>query len=101
MSPDVSAQIIAKAWSDEHFAQSLQGPDPYVAIYDTLGVSVPAGTPLPQIPPAPAGATAEALGVQRTVQGVWLSIVSLLSTSLLCGDSEPEPDDPLDQGACA
>ncbi len=57
MSPDVTARIIAKAWSDERFAQALQGPDACAAIQDALGVSLPAGTRLPKSPPAPTGAT--------------------------------------------
>ncbi len=68
MSPDVAAQIIAKAWSDENFAQALRGPDPYAAIQDALGVSLLAGTPLPDIPPAPEGATTEGLRVHSAIR---------------------------------
>ncbi len=66
MSPDLSAQIIAKAWSDESFAQALQGPNPYAAIRETLGVEVPEGMPLPDIPPVP-DAAEEGLEVQTGV----------------------------------
>ena len=66
MSPDISAQIIAKAWSDARFAAALRGPDPYAAIHDALGVVVPVGTPLPAIPPPPAGVL-EGLGVRSGV----------------------------------
>lgn len=55
MSKDVTAQIIAKAWSDENFAQALRGPDAYAAIQDSFGVALPSGTPVPEIPPAPVG----------------------------------------------
>ena len=41
MSPSVSAQIIAKAWSDESFAQALRGLNPYAAVQDALGPSGP------------------------------------------------------------
>ena len=57
MSPSVSAQIIAKARSDENFAQALRGLNPYAAVQDALGVSLPAVTRLPKSPPAPTGAT--------------------------------------------
>ena len=50
MSPDVTAQIIAKAWTDDAFAQALKGPDAYAAIRDALGVSLPEEAPLPEIP---------------------------------------------------
>ncbi len=53
MARDISAQIIAKAWSDDHFAQALRGPNAYAAIRDALGVSLPTAIPLPEIPPAP------------------------------------------------
>ncbi len=67
MSPDVSAQIIAKAGSDDNFAQALRGPDAYAAIQDALGVSLPAGSPLPEIPPAPEG-WEEGLGVRTAAR---------------------------------
>ena len=71
MSPDVTAQIIAKAWSDEEFAQALKGQDALQAIRDALGVSLPEGTPLPEIPAAPEGAVA-GLGVASAVHAGWL-----------------------------
>ena len=71
MAPDISAQIIAKAWSDDAFAQALRGPDAYAAIQDALGVSLPTEFSPPQIPPAPKGATSE-LRVQSAVRaGFW------------------------------
>jgi hypothetical protein len=66
MSPDLAAQIIATAWMDASFAEALQGPDPYGAIQATLGVTVPPGTPLPAIPPAPQAAV-EGLSVRSGV----------------------------------
>ena len=66
MSPDLAAQIIATAWMDASFAEALRGPDPYGAIQETLGVTVPPGTPLPEIPPAPE-ATVEGLSVRSGV----------------------------------
>ena len=71
MTPDVTAQIIAKAWSDDAFAQALRSPDAYAAIQDALGVSLSAADPLPEIPPAPKGATSE-LRVQSAIRaGFW------------------------------
>src|SRR5262245_7595924 len=66
MSPDLAAQIIATAWMDASFAEALQGPDPYGAIQAALGVTVPPGTPLPEIPPAPEAAV-EGLSVRSGV----------------------------------
>lgn len=51
MSPDVRAQIIAKARSDKTFAEALRGPDAYGVIQEMLGVSLPEGSPLPEITP--------------------------------------------------
>lgn len=53
MSSDVTAQIIAKAWSDCNFAQALKGPDAYAAIQEALGVSLPARPPLAEAPDSP------------------------------------------------
>jgi hypothetical protein len=67
MSSDMAAQIIAKAWMDASFADALQGPDPYGAIQAALGMTVPPGTPLPSIPPAPT-AVVEGLSVRSGVR---------------------------------
>ena len=71
MSPDLSAQIIAKAWSDESFAQALRGLDPYTAIKDTLGVTLPAGTPLPEIPPGALEGATMGIRVHSAVRAGW------------------------------
>lgn len=98
MSPDVSAQIIAKAWLDASFAQALQGSNPYAAIHEALGVSVPPGTPLPPIPPAPADRMV-GLGVQWHRRGIQCGFCSECVTLCPCGSTQPCRDTLISAGA--
>lgn len=67
MAPDLAAQIMAHAWANADFAAALRGADPYGAIRAVLGVVVPPGTPLPEIPATPAVAE-EGLDVRTGIR---------------------------------